>query len=219
MWNIFKKRNKKALPGSNGEHLIQKSFNTDKKAFAFYNKQVINELAPLMIKFIEGQEMAFIATSDINGECDCSYRAGPAGFMKVVNNRTIIYPEYRGNGVMASMGNISENKNIGLLFIDFFRNTVGLHVNGKAKYIKKEDLSRSLGGKTDIINELQSTESQKKVIGYILIEVEEAYIHCSKHIPLLQKIDKKIHWSTDSELHKGGDAFQVKNHPRPWGNT
>ncbi|OUS17343.1 pyridoxamine 5-phosphate oxidase [Gammaproteobacteria bacterium 50_400_T64] len=216
MWNIFKKQKNNIFPGSDGEHIIQKNFNTDKKALSFYNKQVINELAPLMIKFIEAQEMAFIATSDKKGECDCSFRAGPAGFIKIVNNKTIIYPEYRGNGVMASMGNIYENKNIGLFFIDFYRTAVGLHVNGTAEFIKKEDLSRSLGERKDIVSTLQNTESLNKVIGYVLIDVEEAYIHCSKHIPLLQKIDKKIHWSTDSELHKGGDAFQVKNHPRPW---
>ncbi|HIE80257.1 MAG TPA: pyridoxamine 5-phosphate oxidase, partial [Nitrospinaceae bacterium] len=41
--------------------------------------------------------------------------------------------------------------------------------------------------------------------------VEEAYIHCSKHIPLMQKRDKKIHWGTDDEKLKGGDFFNAKN--------
>jgi len=41
--------------------------------------------------------------------------------------------------------------------------------------------------------------------------VEEAYIHCSKHIPLMQKRDKTIHWGTDDEKLKGGDFFNAKN--------
>ena len=45
---------------------------------------------------------------------------------------------------------------------------------------------------------------------WILITVEEAYIHCSKHIPLLKKLDKKIHWGTDKEVHKGGDFFKAE---------
>ena len=45
---------------------------------------------------------------------------------------------------------------------------------------------------------------------WILITVEEAYIHCSKHIPHLKKLDKKIHWGTDKETHKGGDFFKAE---------
>jgi len=41
----------------------------------------------------------------------------------------------------------------------------------------------------------------------MLIEVEEAYIHCSKHIPLMKKIDKSVHWGTDNERHKDSDVF------------
>ena len=52
---------------------------------------------------------------------------------------------------------------------------------------------------------------------WMLVEVEEAYIHCSKHVPLLQKLDKDIHWGTDDENYKGGDAFKAKACPRPWG--
>ena len=44
---------------------------------------------------------------------------------------------------------------------------------------------------------------------WIFITVEEAYIHCSKHVPLLKKLDKKIHWGTDKETYKGGDFFKT----------
>lgn len=204
------------LPGSQGEHDVQIDFNTEKKALAFYNKQVLSELAPLMCEFIEAQEMMFVSTADQNGECDCSYRAGSPGFITVVDKKTIIYPEYNGNGVMASVGNLSENPNIGLLLIDFFQTTIGLHINGKVKIVKSDALDKVLEGAVDLIDKLNAVDSSSKVTCYLLIEVEEAYKHCSKHIPLLEKMDKTIHWCTDSVLHKGGDAFDVKKHPRPW---
>ena len=85
--------------------------------------------------------MAFIATSDAHGECDSSFRAGPAGFMRVIDEKTVMWPEYKGNGVMASMGNISENPYVGLLMVDFFETAVGLHVNGKATIVDNEAIA------------------------------------------------------------------------------
>ena len=83
----------------------------------------------------------FVSTADAAGNCDCSIRAGPPGFRHcVVDERTLAYPEYRGNGVMASVGNIAENGHIGLLFVDFFRSTVGCHVNGEASVVENETL-------------------------------------------------------------------------------
>ena len=63
--------------------------------------------------------MFFLATADGHGECDVSFRAGEAGFVHVLDEKILVYPEYRGNGVMASLGNITENPHAGLLFIDF----------------------------------------------------------------------------------------------------
>jgi len=51
---------------------------------------------------------------------------------------------------------------------------------------------------------------------WVMVAVEEAYIHCSKHIPLLKKVEKAIHWGTDDPACKGGDYFQAKKSPRPW---
>nr|MBC8285381.1 pyridoxamine 5'-phosphate oxidase family protein [Nitrospinota bacterium] len=121
--------------GSNGERELQKKYNTRKSADSFYNSQVLDYLNPEMQKFISEQEMVFIATSDSKGECDSSFRAGPKSFIKVLDNNTLVFPEFKGNGVMASLGNISENPQIGLMFIDFFRSSIGLHVNVKAEII------------------------------------------------------------------------------------
>ena len=193
--------------GSEGERILQKKVGSENKASAFYDKQMLDYLNPYMRKFILKQEMVFIATADSKGECDCSFRAGKQGFVRVLNEKTLLCPEYRGNGVMASMGNILENSHIGMTFIDFFETTIGLHVNGKAKIVENDELlaDKTLDGVANSIQE-EGTAPER----WILITVEEAYIHCSKHIPHLKKLDKKIHWGTNKETHKGGDFFKAE---------
>jgi uncharacterized protein len=201
------------LPGSTGEHLAQAKFGSTQRALAFYNKQMLDYLNPLMQTFIAQQEIMFIATADGHGECDCSLRAGPPGFVKVLGEKRLAYPEYRGNGVMASVGNILENPHIGIIFVDFFQHTVGLHVNGRASIVENHQLCDRDDTTLAILEDTEKKGGLRPE-RWIFIEIEEAYIHCSKHIPLLQKRDKKIHWGTDSILHKGGDAFQAKDCPR-----
>ena len=193
--------------GSEGERILQKKVGSENKASAFYDKQMLDYLNPYMREFILKQEMVFIATADSKGECDCSFRAGKQGFVRVLNEKTLLCPEYRGNGVMASMGNILENPHIGMTFIDFFENTIGLHVNGKAKIVENDELLANETW-TSVANDTQKEGAVPE--RWIFITVEEAYIHCSKHIPRLKKLDKKIHWGTDKETHKGGDFFKAE---------
>ena len=201
-------------PGSKGEHNQQKRFGTEKRALAFYNSQLLNYLNPEMRQFISEQEMVFISTCDAKGECDASFRAGYAGFVRILGEKKLIFPEYRGNGVLASMGNISENPHIGMFFVDFYGSAIGLHVNGKAIILSNEELKANHDLSKKIILPTKKSGSQT-LIAWVQVEVEEAYIHCSKHIPLMQKKDKTIHWGTDDEKLKGGDFFNTKNRAKP----
>lgn len=195
--------------GSHGEKRLQEEFDTVENALKFYNKRVMSHMIPLMKDFIKKQEMMFISTADAKGECDSSVRFGEAGFVTVVDNHHIIYPEFKGNGVMASMGNMLENPNIGLLFIDFFETKVGLHVNGKAKIIRKESMDEELKEFDGLADKLRASKRKFKSVSYILVEVEEAYIHCSLHIPVLKKVeDEEVLKAFPSD--KGGDAFNVE---------
>lgn len=194
--------------GSEGEWKLQERYGTQKRAQNFYARQMIDYLNSEMQEFIQKQELLFIATSDSKGECDSSFRAGLPGFVRILNEKTLAYPEYRGNGVLASLGNISENPHIGLMFLDFFKATIGLHVNGKARIVENVEFLES----TEIPEEIKddiSTDDGKKPERWVLVEVEEAYIHCSKHIPLLAKQDKTIAWGTDDMKLKGGNFFKV----------
>jgi uncharacterized protein len=81
--------------------------------------------------FIESRDMFFLATADDDGMPQCSYKGGEPGFVRVVDDRTLAFPVYDGNGMFLSTGNIGVNPNVGLLFIDFERGT-RLRFNGVA---------------------------------------------------------------------------------------
>jgi predicted pyridoxine 5'-phosphate oxidase superfamily flavin-nucleotide-binding protein len=204
----------RTMPGSRGEHDLQELYGTRARAEAFYQKQVLSYLNPPMRTFIARQEMFFLATADGHGECDVSFRAGEAGFVHVLGEKILVYPEYRGNGVMASLGNIAENPRAGLLFVEFVRDKVGLHVNGSARILSNEELLACPDLPAALRIDLAETGGRKPE-RWVLVTVEEAYIHCSKHIPRLVKAGDHVrHWGTDDERAKGGDYFRAKSSPR-----
>ena len=188
-------------PGSPGERILQERHGTTQRAEQFYRNLVTSRLTPEMTLFIQRTEMAFVATSDSSGECDCSFRAGPAGFMRVLDDQTIAYPEYRGNGVMASLGNVVQNPHIGILLMDFSRDLIGLHVNGDASIITPERMAELDRDRPD------GGPSGRRPVQWVLVQVAEAYVHCSKHIPKLIPQSRVRHWGTDNPRHKGGDYF------------
>ena len=197
-----------ANPGSEGEHELQRRHGTRNRAQAFYEKQMLTYLNEDMRRYIQKQEMVFIATADSRGECDCSFRGGLPGFIHVLDENRLVFPEYRGNGVMASLGNILENPQIGMWFGDFFDTTIGLHVNGKATIVEKEEMEKWTDLPESLAHDL-AVSGGRKSERWIRVRVEEAYIHCSKHIPKLKRLDKAIHWGTDDDVCKGGDFFRA----------
>jgi hypothetical protein len=126
----------------------------------------------------------------------------------VLDERTLVYPELRGNGVYASLGNIAENPHIGLLFVDFFADLVGLHINGAAVAIEHEELLADERVTVPLL-EMLTRQGGRRPERWVSVTVHEAYIHCSKHIPLLARLDKQVEWGTDDMKRKGGDYFGV----------
>jgi len=95
--------------------------------------------------FIERSAMFFIATSDGQGHPDCSYKGGLPGFIKVLDDNTLAIPDYDGNGMYRTWGNVLVNPNVGLLFLDF-EQPKRLRVNGVAKILQDDPLIASLPG-------------------------------------------------------------------------
>ncbi|RCG17226.1 hypothetical protein DQ392_18615 [Streptomyces reniochalinae] len=182
---------------------MQERIGSQKRANRFYDDQVLDHLNERMREFVRQQEMFFLATSDRDGECDNSFRAGPPGFLRVLDERTLIFPEYRGNGVHASLGNIQENPHAGLLLVDFIRARIGLHVNGRAEVLDDAEL------RPWIPDLPEDPIPGRRAVLWVRVDVEEAYIHCAKHIPHLQRAPRRParEWGTDDYKRKGGDFF------------
>ncbi|MDX2646777.1 pyridoxamine 5'-phosphate oxidase family protein [Streptomyces sp. PA03-1a] len=192
-------------PGSAGEHRVQEEMGTADRADRFYTEQVLDHLNPLMREFTERQEMFFLSTADARGECDSTFRAGPPGFLTVLDERTLVYPEYRGNGVMASLGNLRENPHVGILMLDFTRDRIGLHVNGRARVVP-DGAMRALHPWLPV----DAVPGRRPQL-WVRVSVVEAYVHCSKHIPRMAKVPLQggRAWGTDDVRRKGGDYFRA----------
>ena len=90
-------------------------------------------------EFIESRDMFFLATADEHGMPQCSYKGGEPGFVRVVDEHTLAFPGYDGNGMYLSFGNVLVNPQVGILFIDFAR-PKRLRVNGVASIDEDDPL-------------------------------------------------------------------------------
>ncbi|MBV8366166.1 MAG: pyridoxamine 5'-phosphate oxidase family protein, partial [Candidatus Eremiobacteraeota bacterium] len=70
-------------------------------------------------QLIESVDMFFLATVDDEGRPNCSYKGGDPGFVHVVDKRTLAFPNYDGNGMYVSMGNLQRTAHVGMLFVDW----------------------------------------------------------------------------------------------------
>ncbi len=193
-----------AWPGSAGEHALQCAWGTRERAERFYGDQVRDRLLPAMIDFVGRMDLAFLATADAGGHCDATLRAGPTGFIQVLDETCLALPEYRGNGVHASLGNISENPHAGLLMIDFTRDVIGLHVNGRATVVPDAQLRAERPGLRE------DTAPGRRAEHWMVLDVDEAYVHCRKHIPRMAVVPSRRAWGTDDAARKGGDYFGAR---------
>jgi uncharacterized protein len=91
--------------------------------------------------FIERMDMFFLATADADGRPQCSYKGGDPGFVRVLDERTVAFPNYDGNGMYLSMGNLLLNPHVGMLFIDFLSGRPSrLRLNGIASIDEHDPL-------------------------------------------------------------------------------
>jgi len=114
----------------------------------FGSKKMADRLNEIIVKdkfddnakdFISSRDMFFLSTIDHNNRPTVSYKGGDIGFVKVVNNTTLAFPSFDGNGMFMSMGNIKQNKKVGLLFISFEK-PHRLRVHGEASIRKNDPL-------------------------------------------------------------------------------
>ena len=131
-------------------------------------------LTPYVQEFIQNAPFAIMATTGEDGRCDASPKGGKPGFVKVLDEKHILFPDVAGNRLFQSYQNIETNPYIGLIFfIPGMNDTV--RVNGKVTVVTKEELELQ-----NIELSLYEIDDNSKHLQGMLIEVEEAYGHCPR---------------------------------------
>jgi PPOX class probable FMN-dependent enzyme len=134
---------------------------------AAVQSKLSDRLNELTRQFIERSPFLCLATSAPDGSCDVSPRGDPSGFVRILDERTLLLPERPGNRLADSLSNILRNPHVALLFVipgigDTFR------VNGRATIVTDPELLAPC-----------AVEGKVPKLG-LRIEIEEAYTHCSK---------------------------------------
>lgn len=115
-------------PGARG---LQDRFDTRRLADRITGTLVRDAIGDDDRAFIERMDMVFVATVNGRGRPSCSYKGGDPGFVRVLDPRTLAFPSYDGNGMYVSLGNMTDTREVGLLFIDFEQRK-RLRINGRA---------------------------------------------------------------------------------------
>ena len=153
---------------------------------------------------IESVAFFFIATADARGWPDCSFKGGPPGFVRVTGLSELAFPDYDGNGMFKSLGNLLANPNVGLLFIPMNdKPKYRLRVNGSARV---SDTDALLG---------------KTVGAQLIVRVEARAIfpNCPRYIPAMQMVSPSIYTpqpkcEAPEPAWKSFDDFKDVMHPR-----
>jgi predicted pyridoxine 5'-phosphate oxidase superfamily flavin-nucleotide-binding protein len=122
--------------------------------------------------FIESQRVFFLATTDAEGFPDCSHKGGDPGFVRVIDERTLVFPSYDGNGMFKSLGNIRANPAVGLLFLDFEKPR-RLRVNGTAT-VSADDAAMPLFPGAQLL---------------VRVTPHHIFPNCPRYIPRMQMVE------------------------------
>ncbi len=147
--------------------------------------------------FIERIDMFFLASADEHGKPQCSYKGGDPGFVRVVDERTIAFPSYDGNGMYLSLGNVERNPQVGLLFINFVHQT-RMRFNGVAS-IDPDDVLLPSYPEAQLIVRVRTTEVFPNCPRYIhkmeLVERSRFVPHQACETPVADW--KRYDWAAD----------------------
>ena len=127
--------------------------------------------------FIESAEYFFLATASADGHPDCSFKGGPAGFVRVPSPDLLVFPDYDGNGMFKSLGNLQVNPGIGLLFILLHGPSRRLRVNGTASVRRDDPLLAQTVGAQMIVR----------------VAVEAIFPNCPRYLPTMEMVRPSVY--------------------------
>jgi len=157
--------------------------------------------------FIQRCAMFFIATADAQGQPDCSYKGGLPGFVRVLDDRTLAIPDYDGNGMYRSWGNVVANPAVGLLFIDF-EQPKRIRVNGRAVVTEDDPLRADFPGAVFVVR----------------VTAAQIFPNCPRYIHKMKVVEPSVYaprpdytppvpaWKTFDSFK---DALPARDRPKP----
>lgn len=126
--------------------------------------------------FIARSGMFFLGTADAEGNPDCSYKGGLPGFVRVTGASTLEIPDYDGNGMYRSWGNVRVNPRVALLFIDF-EAPKRLRVNGRAEILQESQLLAGHAGAVFVVR----------------VHAERIFPNCPRYIHRMQLVEQSVY--------------------------
>jgi uncharacterized protein len=127
--------------------------------------------------FIEAAIYFFIATADADGRPDCSFKGGPPGFVRVTGPSELAFPDYDGNGMFKSLGNLVVNPSVGLLFIAMHGRPQRLRVQGRARVLRDDPLLADTVGAQLIVR----------------VDATAIFPNCPRYIPKLELVEPSVY--------------------------
>jgi predicted pyridoxine 5'-phosphate oxidase superfamily flavin-nucleotide-binding protein len=123
--------------------------------------------------FIGSLGFFFLATADAEGRPDCSFKGGPPGFARVAAPDLLVFPDYDGNGMFKSLGNLTVNPNVGILFIAMGEAPKRLRVNGTAQVVGDDPLMADVPGAQMLVK----------------VTPTDIFPNCPRYVPNLQLVE------------------------------
>ncbi len=150
---------------------LQRRFDTERLADRIEQRLCRAQLSAEDVAFITGRDLFFLATVDSAGRPTCSYKGGDPGFVRAPDEHTLVFPNYDGNGMYLSMGNVASTAQVGLLFIDF-EQPQRLRVQGHASVIAADAVEPRYVGAQFLVK----------------IEVQQVFPNCPRYIHRMRRV-------------------------------
>ena len=154
----------------NAHRELQRRFDTERLADRLEQRLCHDRLSDDDRAFIARLDMFFLATVSATGQPSCSYKGGDPGFVRSADASTLLFPNYDGNGMYLSMGNVTATAQIGMLFIDFAR-PQRLRVHGVARIVPANDVVPPYAGAQFVVS----------------VAVQQVFPNCPRYIHAMQE--------------------------------
>jgi predicted pyridoxine 5'-phosphate oxidase superfamily flavin-nucleotide-binding protein len=158
-----------------GSRELQDRFDTRRLADRLEQRTVRDVIRDEDRAFIERMDMFFLATADGSGQPQCSYKGGDPGFIHVLDEHTLAFPNYDGNGMYLSLGNVLVNPQIGMLLIDFLAERPSrMRIEGTATIDEHNELGWDFPGAQFIVR----------------VQVQRVFPNCPRYIHRMALVER-----------------------------